>query len=86
MAHEIFDATWSTRFQRGIAYEWLSEQMGIPLSKCHFSMFSQDQCAEVVRLVRAHQPDFRNIESNRRDFRPSGGAVKFDAYFEGDEA
>lgn len=55
-AHAAFDPLWkkdspARRFEkRGHAYQWLAEQLGIPVQQCHIAMFDRDRCAEVVRI------------------------------------
>lgn len=55
-AHEAFDPLWRKDSPRRIfktrggAYGWLAIQMKMPKEHCHIAMFSQEQCAEVVRI------------------------------------
>ena len=47
MCHALFDALWKgkpkARRKRGALYEWLAEQMGLPLADCHFGYFDLRQ-------------------------------------------
>lgn len=51
-AHAAFDPLWWNKEMRTrkAAYEWLAEEMGLPLEKTHIGMFDVDQCKEVVRI------------------------------------
>lgn len=51
-AHAAFDPMWRNKEHRTRrwAYEWLAEQMGLPLEQTHIGMFDVDQCKEVVRI------------------------------------
>ncbi len=60
-AHAAFDYLWkSGRFSRSQAYVWLAEQMDLPRSRAHISMFDTEQCGRVVRLCAAL--DFEVVE------------------------
>lgn len=37
-------------FSRNQAYEWLSCRMGIPVDKCHFGWFEQEDCALALSI------------------------------------
>lgn len=51
-AHRAFDPIWKGGpMKRGQAYKWLSEQMGLPRSKCHIGYFSVAQCHQVVGVM-----------------------------------
>ena len=69
-AHISFDSLWKRKIEltrlpksqcRQAAYLWLSDQLGIPLEKCHIGMFNTPQCKRVVQvclpytLVRHHK-------------------------------
>ena len=64
-AHRVFDRLWSTPHQRRNAYAWLAEQMGLTVRQCHIKLFDYDQCQEVIRLVRLHNPVIADM--NRSD-------------------
>jgi hypothetical protein len=53
MAHAAFDQLWLGReHTRGDMYLWLSEQLGIPMEKCHIGMFDVEQCKRVIDACR----------------------------------
>lgn len=63
--HRIFDPLWhdaAGRFKDGQrknkrwvrhdrAYQWLADAMGIPKAKCHFGMFTLEQCAQARKII-----------------------------------
>lgn len=50
-AHNCFDPLWREgEMTRGQAYQWLSEQLGLPKSKCHIGQFDTYTCTKVVDL------------------------------------
>jgi hypothetical protein len=54
-AHAAFDPFWkSGMFSRGVAYEWLASEMGLPIDKCHMVLFNVEQCRQVVAICEAH--------------------------------
>lgn len=54
-AHAAFDPFWkSGRFNRGVAYEWLAGEMGLPVQQTHMVLFDVDQCRRVVEICHAH--------------------------------
>lgn len=54
-AHAAFDPFWqSGRFQRGVAYDWLASELGIPVTKCHMVLFDVEQCRRVIDICMAH--------------------------------
>ena len=53
-AHAVFDPLWRKgRFygQRSAAYEWLAEQMGLPVEQTHIGMFDVEQCKRAIKIV-----------------------------------
>lgn len=61
-AHDAFDPLWkSGKFQRGIAYEWLASELGIPVAQCHMILFDVPQCQRVVAICEAH-PECRKAK------------------------
>lgn len=51
--HRAFDRLWrSGAMNRGDAYSMLSSWFHIPLEKCHFSMFTAEQCVRVIEFCR----------------------------------
>lgn len=61
-AHGYFDALWKRKMQqgaskqkaRGLAYKWLSGELGIPPKETHIGMFDVDQCKKVVEVCRKY--------------------------------
>lgn len=50
-AHKAFDRLWQDgSMSRSQAYKWLARSMGISRERCHMIMFTEGDCAEVVRL------------------------------------
>lgn len=58
-AHAVFDPMWkqhqrvaycSKQEARKVAYDWLAEQMGLPVKKTHIGMFDVEDCQRVVQL------------------------------------
>jgi hypothetical protein len=68
MAHRVFDKLWSNSFQRRMAYAWLAKEMGLHIKKCHIALFSYEQCHEVVRLIKLHNPVIPEHRENSRFF------------------
>lgn len=65
-AHKIFDQLWKTRYQRIMAYNWLSKNMGLDRDDCHIADFNLEQCEKVIRLVtelRPQIPDKKPLEN-----------------------
>lgn len=52
-AHFWFDKIYTYKIKkRGAAYQWLSEQLGIPKRYTHIGMFSEATCYKVVKICR----------------------------------
>lgn len=52
-AHAAFDPLWQRgpfHKHRNVAYDWLSQQMGIPREETHIGMFDIEQCKQVIRI------------------------------------
>ena len=53
-AHFWFDKIWkkptriTTRYK---AYEWLSDELGLPRAKTHIGMFEKDQCEQAIKIA-----------------------------------
>ncbi len=51
-AHAAFDWRWMGKhggaMKRSYAYQWLSQQTGIPPEQCHIGMMDEAQCALVI--------------------------------------
>lgn len=54
--HAMFDKRWRSapnkRKARTQQYEWLAEQMGIPVEECHFGYFDLEQLRQAYRILR----------------------------------
>jgi len=51
-AHASFDQLWKTgRMKRPEAYAWLSKQLELPPAQTHISMFDDEMCRKVIRVV-----------------------------------
>lgn len=53
-AHAVFDPLWRQgrfRGQRKAAYEWLAEQMELPVEQTHIGMFDIAQCKRAIKIV-----------------------------------
>lgn len=52
MAHAAFDPLWrgKSSFTRSAAYEWLAEEMGLPVEQTHIGMFDVEQCKRCVEI------------------------------------
>lgn len=68
IAHRVFDKLWNNSYQRRKAYAWLAEKMGIHSRQCHISLFTYEQCHEVVRLVKTHNPVMPDREDTDKFF------------------
>ena len=52
-AHGLFDQLWKNgRMSRGEAYRWLRFEMALSKKGTHISMFTLEQCRQVVDLVK----------------------------------
>lgn len=55
-AHAAFDPIWkSGHLSRTQAYEWLAQQMGLPVHRCHIGYFDVDQCRKVEAISDAYR-------------------------------
>lgn len=53
-AHAVFDPLWRQgrfRGKRKAAYEWLAEQMELPVEQTHIGMFDIAQCKQAIKIV-----------------------------------
>lgn len=49
----VFNPIWkSGQMTRSEAYEWLADAMGIPKERCHFGMFTLDECNTALSILR----------------------------------
>jgi hypothetical protein len=67
-AHIVFDALWTSRYQRTKAYEWLALHMAMTDAECHIALMSLQQCQEVVRLVRELAPTIPDRDPSEKRF------------------
>ena len=51
--HEMFDKRWigHTQKRRRREYQWLADQMGIPLDECHFGYFTKEQLLKAYNIL-----------------------------------
>ena len=62
-AHAAFDPLWqSGKFSRGVAYEWLASELGIPVTACHMVLMDVAMCGKVVAICG------ESVECNRAAF------------------
>ena len=65
-AHEEFDPIWKRgKINRGQAYQWLAEQLGIEVGACHISWFDAATCELVIRICRKARRK-NNVSNNRK--------------------
>lgn len=58
--HEAFDRLWRRHgWNRNAAYRWLAMRLGLPVERCHFSLFDAARCEEVIALVQRELPNLR---------------------------
>lgn len=52
-AHIAFDSLWRNGApgERGRAYKWLAQELGIPQRECHIGKFDLEMCQQVIRSV-----------------------------------
>jgi len=56
-AHTAFDVLWKERYvSRTKAYAWLQEVMNMTPDQAHMYQMTEDQCAQVIRLVATKGP------------------------------
>ena len=57
IVHRVFDPLWKggdrkeEKARRVAAYEWLANEMDIPLARCHFGYMSIDELARACAIV-----------------------------------
>lgn len=62
-AHLYFDKIWKLKcLTRTEAYNWLSEQLGIPLEYTHIGMFSEKTCKNVIEISKMILNDNRRLD------------------------
>lgn len=51
--HESFDKIWKFKIMRRTqAYQWLSNQLGIPKQYTHVGMFNEDTCTKAITICK----------------------------------
>lgn len=50
--HDMFDSIWKTSGDRASLYEWLANEMGIPLKDCHFGYFDLQQLNRAKEILK----------------------------------
>lgn len=59
-AHSAFDPIWQKGLKnRGSAYAWLSDHLGIDPKTCHIGEFDVDMCKRVVEIVNLHAHELK---------------------------
>lgn len=70
-AHRAFDPLWQIgpfRKKRNAAYEWLAEQMNLPVEETHIGMFDIEKCQLAIQICNNKtKGGFQNGRS-KRDF------------------
>ena len=52
--HAIFDCYWKGQgMKRSAAYQWLSQEMGLPEYRTHIGQMDMEQCQQVIQIVYA---------------------------------
>ena len=65
-AHRAFDPLWkSGRITRRAAYQWLSENLGIPFEKTHIGEFNEAMCARVMAACQINGVSIQPQAQNR---------------------
>lgn len=51
----LFNKLWKEDgMTRSQAYQWLSDQLGIPAAACHFGLFSKEMCGKAEEALKAY--------------------------------
>jgi len=60
-AHRLFDQIWKLKLvrNRGAAYQWMRNAMGLRKHEAHIGEFSIDQCEKLLKLVYQDYPKLR---------------------------
>jgi len=62
-AHVYFDPLWRSNFMtRTEAYKKLAVKLNIPVDKCHFGLFTEDQCQIAIDWAIEIMPDKLRLE------------------------
>jgi len=51
-----FERLWRNAASRTAAYQWLAEQLGVPVAQCHWAWFDIDRCRRAGEICRNAQP------------------------------
>lgn len=55
--HREFDKLWKEEgYKRWKCYRWLADQMGIPISECHFGYFDIKQLKHAYAVLKNNKP------------------------------
>lgn len=49
--HDLFDLRWNDHKERSKQYKWLAEQLGIPVSECHFGWFDTPMLLKAKQIL-----------------------------------
>lgn len=73
LAHYYFDFLWKYKKEndkcknaRDLAYNWLSQQLDIPLKYTHIGMFDLEECQSVVNLCKPYVYRLKDKENDKR--------------------
>ena len=59
-AHRVFDQLWKNNVMpRSKAYSWMRKKMNLSHSQAHISCFTEEQCLELIRLVKTDFAEYR---------------------------
>jgi len=64
LAHNAFDRLWRDGGNRGAAYAWLAEALGVSRTDCHIGMFDSEMCMRVVKVCNGIGRFERKIKKN----------------------
>lgn len=71
-AHDAFDPLWRAKMRkegcnrskaRQAGYEWLAQQLDIPIEECHIGMMDADMCQRVIAVIQEVQNE--NVAHDR---------------------
>jgi len=62
VAHSWFDQIWRNKklLKRNEAYDWLSEQLGIPIEMTHIGWFNIETCKKVIKVSTEYLKTYKN--------------------------
>ena len=53
--HDAFDVFWKTKRERSVAYQWLADELNIPLKSCHFGWFDEEMLLKALDILELRQ-------------------------------